>query len=110
MITMEDCQKAQRELDEAHKYEVRFELAQMMRQRFVDWGRNRPGSFFFAVYSAANGAYDDLKKDVVRQHITLSQGIEILDKMFEFKLINQQTHNWHVQKITEAAQCQADIV
>ena len=105
--TIEDLEQVQKAVDEAYKAEVYYEINLMLQQRFVDWGRTRPGAFFVAVYSVANGAFDDLKRDVMRQRITIDDAGEILDKMLEFGLINQSLHSWHAQKIAEAWQCQS---
>lgn len=107
LLTDREIIKLQHDLDEAYKAEIRYEIENGVRQRFIDWGRKSPGAFFVAVYSVANGAYDDLKKDVVRQRITVEQATEILDKMLEYNLINQFLRDCHVNRIMESVSIKA---
>lgn len=102
LLTNEQITKLNHDIDESYKNELRFEISQNVRQQFINWGRKSPGAFFFAVYSMSNGAYDDLKKDVIRGRITIEQSSEILDKMLEYRLINQFLHDLHVTRIEKA--------
>jgi hypothetical protein len=49
----------EQELNDAYEAELRFELATQMRHHVIEWSRQFGDRFFFAVYSATKGAWDD---------------------------------------------------
>lgn len=101
-MTIEELQQVQTEIDEAYKAEIRYELNLNLRRHVIEWAHKSPGNFFVAAYSAVNGAWDDVLKDIRRGRITVNQAIEILDKMLECRLITQRVYNWHKQKFEAA--------
>jgi hypothetical protein len=83
----------EQELNDAYEAELRFELATQMRHHVIEWSRQFGDRFFFAVYSATKGAWDDVRKDLKRGRISLEDTIRLIDKMLEVKLINRRMYD-----------------
>ena len=88
-------EEIEQEVDEEYIRMMRFELEQNLRREIVNWGAAREFKFHQAVISAEKGAWDDVKKDLRRNRISLNEANEIVEKCLEFKLINKGQAFWY---------------
>ena len=84
--------------------DIRRELRALMVTAFLDWARARERQFFMAAWSAVNGAWDDVRKDLRRGRISLNQAVQIAEKLLECKLINAEQLVWYQQQFLTAIQ------
>lgn len=101
MATIEELEKTQNEIDENYKAEMKYELNHNLRQYVVDWAQQIGDTFSMAAYSAVNGRWDDISKDIQRGRITKDQAIMLLDKVSECRLITSRQYEWNKQKFLE---------
>lgn len=100
MLTPEQLEQAQAEVDEAYVTEMRYELDLILRQSIVDWAQGISDRLGMAAYSAVNGRWDDIQKDIQRERITSAQAIMLLDKFLECRLITSRQYDWFKQKFS----------
>lgn len=86
-MTLINPAELERELDEQYLAEMRWRLDRQMRGALVDWARGIGGNFFFAVYDAGRGYWDNVRNDLRRGKITHEQAGLITDKAVEYRLI-----------------------
>lgn len=87
--------------DENYKAEMKYALNYNLRQYVVDWAQQISDKFGMTAYSAVNGRWDDIRKDIRRERITKEQAIMLLDKLIECRLITNRLYEWHKQKFLE---------
>jgi hypothetical protein len=85
MLTLDELKQIQDEVDTNYIHEARYDLDLMLRQYIVDWTQG--DKLRIAAYSAVNGHWDDVKKDIQRKRISKAEVIELLDEMLKCKLI-----------------------
>lgn len=70
---------------------MRFELRKSLRSKIIEWGKHQCKSeFFFAVHSAAKGAWDDVKRDLQKHRISFDETNQIVEKFFDFGMISER--------------------
>jgi hypothetical protein len=97
MFTPEE--KLNNEINENIYNEVKFELSQSIRESIIESSREFGTKFFFATMSAVNGKYDDLRNDVIKNKISLTDAENILQKLLNNKLINQLIFDYQLELI-----------
>lgn len=103
MSDLIDPAELEKEIDEAYTAEIRLELDAMLRRRLINWGKETGGSFFFAVYSAAKGAWDDVQNDLRKGRITLDQANLIANTCVAYKLITIKQAEFYKDRFSEIA-------
>ena len=93
MITIEEL-----EIDENYKAEMQYALDLNLRQYVVDWAQQISDTFGMAAYSAVNGKWDDIQKDIDLERIATTEAIILLDKLIECRLITNRLYEWYKQK------------
>lgn len=86
----------EQEINDAYLAELRFELASQMRNHVIEWSRQFQPNFFFTAHSAIRGAWDDVRNDLRKGRISLEDGVRLIDKMLEVKLISQNQYRWYL--------------
>ncbi len=87
------------EINENIYNEIKFKLSQKMRESIIESSREQGEKYFFATLSAVNGKYDDLRKDVTKNRISLTDAENILQKLLDNKLINQLVFDYQLERI-----------
>lgn len=90
--------KQEQEINELYLVEMRYELNLRMRSALVEWAREIGGCFFFTAESASRGYWDDVVRDADRGKVTPTQAKQIIDKCFEFGLINQRQAKCYTER------------
>ena len=87
------------EINETIHNEIQFELDQRMRESLIDWSREFGDRFSLATISAVNGKYDDVRKDVANNKISLKDAKTILQKLLDYKMINTLVFDYQIERI-----------
>lgn len=107
MPTLADLHQAHQEEHQAYVTELRFELQGQIRNHVIEWSRQFGDRFIIAAYSAVNGKWDDVRNDLRKGRVTLEDGIRLVDKMLEARLINQRMHGFYLGQFKAIAGMEA---